>query len=135
VRARKVNKALRILNLTLLILLGGIAMGAALAVYDLDKFSPIPSAVMLVFPLLIGVLIGILTRSLGQALGVFLLTILVYALADFLALSLPEFLHAHLGREIAMQVSVVQALTNGIIYILPLAIIGIILGKIISRGD
>jgi hypothetical protein len=34
-----------------------------------------------------------------------------------------------------VQVSVVQALTSGIIYILPLTLIGIILGKIISRGD
>lgn len=133
-RARRI-KPLRVLSLILLTLLGGIAMGAALAVYDLNKFAPIPSAIMLVFPLLVGVLIGILTPTFGQALGVFILTILVYALADFLALSLPEMIHAHLGMEITMQVSVVQALTNGILYILPLAIIGIILGKIISRGD
>jgi len=110
-------------------------MGAALAVYDLNKFSPIPSAVMLIFPLLVGVIIGILTTSFPQALGVFLLTLLVFALADSFALSLPEFIHVHLGRGIAMQVSVAHALTDGIIFILPLTIIGIILGKIIARGD
>jgi len=123
------------LRLALLVLLGGIAMGAALAVYDLNRFSPIPSSIMLIFPLLVGVLMGILTTSFPQALGVFLLTLLVFALADFFALSLPEFIHAHLGREIAMQVSVAHALADGFIYILPLTLIGIILGKIIARGD
>lgn len=133
-RARRI-KPLKILSLALLVLLGGIAMGTALAVYDLNRFSPIPSSIMLIFPLLVGVIIGILTSTLGQALGVFLLAVLVYALADSLALSFPEFIHTHLGTEITVQVSVVHALTSGIIYILPLALIGIMLGKIISRGD
>ena len=128
-------KASRVFSWILLVLLGGIAMGAALTVYDLNRFSPIPSTVMLLVPLLIGVIIGILTPSFAQALGVFLLAILVFALAESLALSLPEFVHIHLGREITMQVSVVQALTSGILYILPLTLVGIILGKIISRGD
>lgn len=134
-RARRASKSWRVISLVLLVLLGGIAMGAALAVYDLSKFSPIPSSVMLLVPLLVGVIMGILTRSFAQALGAFLLTILVFALAESLALVLPELLHAHLGKEIALQVSVVRALTSGIIYILPLALIGIILGKIIARGD
>lgn len=125
----------RILRLALLTLLGGIAIGTALAVYDLSKFSPIPSTVMLIFPFVVGVIIGILTTSLNQALVVLLLTLLVYAFTSFFALSLPEFIHAHLGREIMMQLSVVHALGNGIIYVLPLTIIGIILGKFISRSD
>ncbi|MFQ6090407.1 MAG: hypothetical protein ACE5LD_03110 [Candidatus Bipolaricaulia bacterium] len=91
-RAR--SKALRVLSLTLLVLLGGLAMGAALAVYDLNRFSPIPSSLMLLVPLLIGVIIGILTPSFAQALGSFLLAIFVFALAESLALVLPELLHA-----------------------------------------
>lgn len=123
------------LSLALLVLLGGIAMGAALAVYDLDRFSPIPSAIMLIFPLAVGVLIGILTGSLAQALGVFFFMIVVYAAADSLILTFPELIHARLGTEITLQLSVVRALTGGIIFILPLTLIGIILGKIIARGD
>ncbi|MCR4404901.1 MAG: hypothetical protein NUW06_06490 [Candidatus Acetothermia bacterium] len=122
-------------SLTLLILLGGMAMGAALAVYDLNRFSPIPSTIMLIFPFVVGMIIGVLTTSFAQALGVFFFTVLVYALADFLVLTFPEMIHAHLGREITMQVSVVKALTGGIIFVLPLTLIGIILGKLVSRGD
>jgi hypothetical protein len=136
VRAQKVKDVgLKVISLGLLTILGGVATGTALAVYDLNRFSPIPSTALLIFPFIVGMIIGILTTGFSQALVVFLLTLLVYALTSFFTLSLPELIHAHLGREITMQLSVVHALANGIIYILPLTIIGIILGKIISRGD
>lgn len=90
---------------------------------------------MLLFPVLIGIAIGILTRSFAQALGAFLLALVVYSLVDVLALVTPELIHTHLGRGIVTQSSVARALLNGIVYVLPLTIVGLLIGKVITRGD
>ncbi len=132
---RRQRRRRRRLSFALVALLSGIALGAATAVFDLNKFAPIPANLMLLFPFLIGIAIGTLTRSFAQALGAFLVALLVYALVDVLALVTPELIHAHLGRGVVTQSSVARALLNGIIYVLPLTIVGLLIGKIITRGD
>ncbi|GEM_PF-1954442 len=126
---------LGLLGLAAMILLSGTSLGASMAVHSLSRFAPIPSGLMLVFPLLVGLALGVLTRGLAQALGAFLLVIGVYFAADFLALSLPELIYAHLGREIVTQLSVARALVDGFIYVLPLTLIGLLVGKLVIKGD
>jgi len=118
-----------------LVLISGIALGAATAVFDLNKFAPLPANLMLLFPFLIGTALGILTRSFAQALGAFLSSLIIYALVDVLILATPELIYTHLGRGVVTQTSVARALLDGIIYVLPLTIIGLLVGKLIARGD
>jgi len=124
-----------IVRIFVLSLLMGFTAGAGLAIYHLGEFSNVPSVVALLLPLLAGGFIGALTPQLNQALGAFLLVIIISALVSAFMLAYPEFRVDRLGIGIALELSVINSLKNVILFALPLTLVGLILGKFLSRSE
>jgi len=121
------------IELGLMILLSSLASGAAFSIYDLSEFSPLPGFLSFLVPLIAGASIGALTRSLGQALLVVLLVSLLGIGVIVYALSYPELRSDHLGLEIVASISLRNAIISGFFYILPLTLIGVLIGKLMFR--
>lgn len=121
------------IELGLMSVLGGLAAGAAFTVYDLSEFSPLPGFLSFLIPLIVGISIGALTRSLGQA----LLTVIFISLLGIgvmmAALLYPELRSDYLGLEIVGAFSLRKAVISGGIFIFPLTLIGVLLGKLLFR--
>jgi len=121
------------LELIVLILLGGITLGAAFAIYDLTEFSPIPSAISFIIALIVGATIGMLTRGLERALIVTILVTLVGGVVIVYALSYPELREAYVGTEVITALSTRKAVINVFFYVFPLTLVGIFIGKFFAE--
>lgn len=126
------RRIVEFVKLALLSLLGGIALGTSLAMYDLDVFSPLPGPITFLTPLIVGVSIGALAPTLQRALIVMFVAIIIYGAVDIFSLSYPEF--GRLG-ELGIEFSALKAVLNGFVYVIPLTLIGLILGKSLFGGD
>lgn len=116
-----------------MILLSSLASGAAFSIYDLSEFSPLPGFSSFLIPLIVGASMGVLTRSLGQALLAVLLVSLLGIGVIVYALSYPELRSDQLGIEIVASISLRKAIISGFFYMLPLTLIGVLLGKLLFR--
>jgi hypothetical protein len=121
-------------QVALLSLLTGFIAGAGLTLYVLSEFSFLPSMVALLFPVIAGGFIGALIPKLGRALGSILLVIVISIVVSMIALSYPEFQVNRLGTDVALELSLTQAL-QGTIWAAPLALVGLLLGKFMVRGE
>ncbi len=122
-----------LIELGLIILLSSLASGAAFAIHELSEFSPLPGFVSFLIPLIAGASIGVLTRSLGQALLAVLLVSLLGIGVIVYALSYPELKSNYLGIEIVASISLRKAIISGFFYMLPLTLIGVLIGKLLFR--
>jgi len=128
----KFRDLFRILILSLLM---GFTSGAGLAIYHLGEFSHLPSIVALLLPFLAGGFIGVLIPQLNQALGAFLLVIFISATVSTILLAYPEFQVNRLGMGIALELSITNSLKNVILYAIPLTLVGLIVGKFLTRSE
>lgn len=128
----KLGNVVRVLTLSVLM---GFVIGAGSAMTDLSDFSRVPVIVFYVFPVLAGILVGALTQHLGQAIGTLLLVLTFSALVDAMALAYPELRVERLGREVALELSAAKALLSLVVVSTPLALVGLLMSKLIGRGD
>jgi hypothetical protein len=121
----------RVLAVTVLC---GVLTGIGITLASLSDFSYLPSFFGYVIALVAGGYIGLLTRRLNHGLVALLLATLVSAAVSTLALAYPEFQVHHLGLEVAVELSALQGLTGSVLAV-PLLIVGLLLGKLISRFE
>lgn len=116
--------------------LTGLASGLALATREMTRFSPVsdPWGFGIIF--LAGIGLGALSRNFARLLIAILLVLLVAGTIMTLALIYPEMdPEALLGVGAAFSMALRKAVVNIFFFVLPLTLIGAMLGRIFSRHD
>lgn len=120
------RKAQEMLHSLLIIIVAGVAAGAALALQteELLKFAPVPSNVAYVISLLVGFSVGMLTKGMREGILLGLFVTLIGTGVLFLALYLPNI-------EIVLEVPepILRSTALGGLFMLALTMIGIFLGR------
>ncbi len=117
-------------------LLVGLVAGLAMATQALPLFSPVPEALLFGSVLLAGVGMGSLVRNLAQVLLAVIVTVFVSMVMITAALVYPELgAEAALGVEAALAGTLRRAVISSFFFVLPLTLIGALLGRFFSRHD
>ncbi|MCS6937388.1 MAG: hypothetical protein NZ610_06855 [Candidatus Bipolaricaulota bacterium] len=112
----------------------GIVAGLAMATQSLPLFAPVPGWMLLGSVVVAGVGMGSLFKNLTQVLLAVILTVIVSVMVTTLALVYPEMgPEALLGVEAALAGAFRKALINGFFLVLPLTLIGALVGRFFSR--
>lgn len=113
----------------------GFIAGGGLALYDLSEYSRVSTVVSLLLPVLAGGLLGALMSQFSWALGTLLLVIVVSVAVSALALAYPEFQVKRLGLDLTLEISIAKSLSNVVVLGVPLAIVGLLLGRFFARNE
>ncbi|MCS6903244.1 MAG: hypothetical protein NZO41_03075 [Candidatus Bipolaricaulota bacterium] len=112
----------------------GIIAGLAMATQALPLFAPVPALVLVGSVFLAGLGMGSLFKNLTQVLLAVIFTVIVSVLVMTLALVYPEMgPEALLGVEAALAGAFRKAILSGFFFVLPLTLIGALLGRLFSR--
>lgn len=112
----------------------GLVAGLAMATQALPLFSPVPGVVLLGSVFLAGLGMGSLMRDLAQVLLAVIVTVLLSMVVMTLALVYPEMgPEAALGVEAALSGALQKAVISGFLFVLPLTLVGALVGRLFSR--